>query len=174
MKKKILLPVIAVTAVLAVGLTLAFMFRKTEPIQNDFEPAEVSCSVEEEFANLQKTSIKVRNDSNIACYLRVRLVSYWQNGNGEIVGKASVMPAVDFDGANWLADRENDTYYYKTAVEPGKQTEHNLLKTTIVLAEDTFNGETVYQVVQVFAEAIQAEPKKAVQNAWPFLASQFD
>lgn len=174
MKKKILILVIAVTAVLAVSLTLAFMLRETEPIQNDFVPAEVSCSVEEKFDSSQKTSIKVRNDSNIACYLRVRLISYWQNGSGKIVGKASVMPDVVFDETNWLEDAENNTYYYQTPVKPDEQTEQNLLKTPIVLAEDTFNGEPVYQVVQVFAEAIQAQPKDAVRNAWPFMASHIN
>ena len=170
MKKKLLIPLL-ITAVLAVGITLAFMFRQSEPIENEFIPAEVSCSVVEAFDGGQKTSIKVQNDSNISCYLRIRLISYWVDSEKQVVGKASQLPTVNYDDANWLYDEENDTYYYKTAVAPNKLTEHDLLKKPLILAEEQFDGETVYQVVQVFAEAVQAEPEKAVREAWPFFAA---
>lgn len=94
MKKKPLLLLIAITALLTVGITLAYMFRQTAPIKNEFTEANVACSVQETFDGTQKTSIKVKNDSNIDCYLRVRLVSYWQNANNEIVGMPSVIPEI--------------------------------------------------------------------------------
>lgn len=170
MKKKILIPLIAATALLAVGITLAFMFRQTEPIVNNFIPAKVSCSVVEAFDDVQKNSIQVKNDSNIACYLRVRLVSYWQKENGDIVGKPSVIPNIVV-GDGWIAGETSDIYYYETPVDVGETTQSNLLKEPLVLAKEEYNGETVYQVVEVFAEAIQAEPDEAVEAAWPFFAA---
>lgn len=170
--KKILLSLLVLTALLAVGVTLAFMFRQTEPVKNKFIDAEVACSVVETFDGEQKTSIQVRNDGNIDCYLRVRLVSYWQNKDGEIVGKASAMPQVEL-GEGWTAGKAGGTgdpervYYYTKPVAAGETTETNLLKTPLVLVQEDYNGETVYQVVEVFAEAIQAEPKEAVKAAWP-------
>lgn len=170
MKKKPLLLLIAITALLTVGITLAYMFRQTAPIKNEFTEANVACSVQETFDGTQKTSIKVKNDSNIDCYLRVRLVSYWQNAQGpqgQIVGKPSVIPELSFEDG-WIPDSENATYYYTNPVKAG-QTSGELLKAPLTLAGETWNGKTVYQVVNVFAEAIQAEPKEAVEAAWPFL-----
>lgn len=170
MKKKLLIPLL-ITAVLAVGVTLAFMFRQTEPIENKFTDAKVACSVVEEFNGEQKTGIQVKNESNIDCYLRVRLVSYWQNEKGEIVGKASVIPEVDVNDG-WMAGESEDVFYYKAPVDAGKTTANNLLKTPLVLAQEDYNGETVYQVVQIFAEAVQAEPDEAVEAALPFFADR--
>lgn len=169
MKKKLLITLL-ITAVLAVGITLAFMFRQTAPIENKFTDAKVACSVVEEFNGEQKTSIQVKNEGNIDCYLRVRLVSYWQNANGEIVGKPSVIPTVEI-GGGWMAGESEDVFYYTAPVEAGKTTESNLLQSPLVLAKEDYNGETVYQVVKVFAEAVQAEPDDAVKTAWPFFAA---
>lgn len=170
MKKRILISLAAaVTALLAAGITIAFMFRQTEPIENKFTEAKVACSVAEVFDGENKTSIKVNNDGNVACFLRVRFVSYWVNSEKQVVGKASAMPAVSVDEETWLYDAENDTYYFKTAVEPNGYTSE-LLKAPVELSEGTFNGETVYQTVKLFAEAIQAQPAEAVKTAWPFFA----
>lgn len=73
----------------------------------------------------------------------------------------------------WIADKDNATYYYTTPVK-ATQLSPELLKTPLTLAEETWNGGTVYQVVNVFAEAIQAEPKEAVEAAWPFLAGRLN
>ena len=57
------------------------------------------------------------------------------------------------------------TYYYPTPVEPGEKTEilcDPITLGTVKLAD----GTPVYQVLEVFAEAIQAEPVGAVQEAW--------
>lgn len=169
MKKKLLISLL-ITAVLAVGITLAFMFRQTEPIENKFTDAKVACSVVEEFNDVQKTSIQVKNEGNIDCYLRVRLVSYWQNADGEIVGKPSVIPAIDVNDG-WMAGESKDVFYYTSPVAAGKTTESNLLQSPLELAQEDDNGETFYQVVKVFAEAVQAEPEDAVKAAWPFFAA---
>lgn len=164
-KKRLLIHLVIATFLLAAGFTAAFMFRQTGKVENKFAPAQVSCSVEETFNQSEKTSIQVKNKSNIACYVRVRLVSYWVNAKEEVVGKASVMPGVSIN-SGWQKDAAEDIYYYTKPVEAGAVTEQNLLAQPIVLAEDTFHDETVYQVVEVFAEAVQAEPADAVKAAW--------
>lgn len=153
----------AVLAVLAVGITAAFMFRQSPAIVNLFSPAKVSCSVAEQFDGTSKKSITVQNTGNIDSYLRVRLVSYWVDGEGSVVGKTSEMPAVS-PAAGWTSGGDN-TYYYSEAVAPGAAKE--LLAAAITLRTEQWNEITVYQVVEVFAEAIQAKPVDAVKAAWP-------
>lgn len=166
MKKKALILLAAMSVVLATGVTVAFMFRKTEPMTNELEPAQVSCSVEESFDGTNKSSIRVKNDSNVSCYLRLRMVSYWQDKDGNIVGKASEMPAVNYDTGNWFTDAADDyTYYYRPVVESGQST-GEFLQAPIVLKEDVYQGEPVYQVLEIFAEAMQAEPEHIVETYW--------
>ncbi len=77
-----------VTALVLLGLVLcgtviSYMFHISEQKDNLFTPAEVSCEVLESFNGEEKSSIAVENTSNIAAYLRLRLVSYWENGQRE-------------------------------------------------------------------------------------------
>lgn len=145
------------------GTVLAYMFRQTEYEDNQFTPANVSCEVVEEFDGTQKTSIHVQNTGNIDAYLRVRLVSYWVDSNGNIVAKPSSMPEITLaDG--WIKG-SNNTYYYQSSVSsvaPNNFT-GELLSAPIILQKDE-NG--YLQVVEVFAEAIQSKPANAITNSW--------
>lgn len=168
----------AVILVAAVGVTLAYMFKKVERV-NTFDPAIVTCAVHEKldgavptgsmpYRGSEKSDIRVENTGNIDAYLRVRLISYWVKNDGDIVGVPSEMPEFALDTAHWISGADN-TYYYKTPVKPGEQTEP-LSNTVISLREaQTTDGNTiytVYQVVEVIAEAIQANPVDAVTDAW--------
>ena len=164
MKKHIILPIIRIT-VLAVslvlfGTVLAYMFRQTEYLDNEFTPANVSCSVVEEFDGVQKASIRVQNTGNIDAYLRVRLVSYWVDADGNIVAKPSELPEIT-PASGWIKGA-NNTYYYRTPVAPSNLSE-TLLSAPIILEKDE-NG--YLQVVEVFAEAIQSKPLGAVTDSW--------
>ncbi|MBO5914125.1 MAG: hypothetical protein J6Q72_02155 [Clostridia bacterium] len=142
------------------GTVLAYMFRQTEPIDNEFTPAHVSCKVVEEFDGVQKTSIKIQNTGNIESYLRVRLVSYWVDADGNIAPKPSKMPEIAL-ASGWIKG-ENNTYYYQQPVAPNTLTE-TLLSAPIILEKDE-NG--YMQVLDVFAEAIQSKPHSAVTDSW--------
>ena len=162
--RKILLIVLALSLVLTlslVGAMFAYMYKQTGSVTNTLVPANVACQVFEEFSGNTKTEIKVENTGNIDAYLRVRLVSYWVNDAGEIMPKESVMPAYDVSSDCWIA-QGNHTYCYKTSIAPGGLTP-NLLTSSITLGE---SEEGYRQVVEVFAEAIQAEPREAVEEAW--------
>lgn len=145
------------------GTVIAYMFKKTEYIENRFTPAQVTCKVEETFdsATDKKTSILVQNTGNIDAYLRVRLVTYWINEASEIVAEPSQMPSISYDTENWI-EGSKDTYYYKIPVKPMNFTAE-LLTAPIELGE-TPDG--YRQVVEVFAEAIQSEPVEAVEKSW--------
>ena len=142
------------------GTALAYMFRQTEYIDNEFTPANVSCSVVEEFDGVQKASIRVQNTGNIDAYLRVRLVSYWVDADGNIVAKPSKLPEITL-ASGWIKGA-NNTYYYRTPVAPSDLSE-TLLSAPIILEKDE-NG--YLQVVEVFAEAIQSKPLGTVTDSW--------
>ena len=156
-----LLVATVLVSVLLCGTVLAYMFRQTEEKNNEFTPAKVTCKVDEAFDGETKSRIQVQNTGNIDAYLRVRLVSYWVDADGNIVAKPSVMPQIQM-AAGWLKG-SNDTYYYQEPVSPNALA-GNLLSSPIALEQDTDNG--YVQVIQVFAEAIQSEPTKAATNSW--------
>ena len=157
---QMILVAILLALILACGAVYAYMFMRTEEQSTQFIPAKVDCEVEETYGNNVKSSITVTNTGNIDAYIRIRLVSYWVDGEEKnIVAKTSVMPSVDYDTEYWVEVGDN-TYYYTLPVSPDAVV--SLLKTPVVLAaEDGYN-----QVVEVFAEAIQADPGDAVEEAW--------
>lgn len=165
MMKQRIIAVLLVSAVLIslllCGTILAYMFKQTDEKNNEFTPAQVTCVVDESFDGETKSRIQVRNTSNIDAYLRVRLVSYWVDADGNIVAKPSQMPQIQM-AAGWLKG-SNDTYYYQESVSPNALTA-DLLSAAITLEQDPDTG--YRQVLEVFSEAIQSEPTKAVSNSW--------
>lgn len=163
-----LIAALALCAAAAVGVTLSFMFKKAEKT-NTFVPAKVTCDVEESLFSGVKSDVCVKNTGNVAAYLRIRLVSYYVDDNGDIAGRVpSQYPALTLQNG-WIAGADH-TYYYTTPVEPDAKT--GILCDPITLGTVKLaDGTPVYQVLEVFAEAIQAEPVGAVQEAWKVTVS---
>lgn len=158
-----LIAALALCAAAAVGMTLSFMFKKAEKT-NTFVPAEVTCKVEESLLSGVKSDVCVKNTGNVAAYLRIRLVSYYVDDNGDIAGRVSSQYPMLTLQNGWIAGADH-TYYYPTPVEPDAKT--GILCGPITLdTVELADGTPVYQVLEVFAEAIQAEPVRAVQEAW--------
>ena len=171
--KHLLIAGAALSIAAAVGLTLAFMFKKAEKT-NLFIPAEVACAVREKTDGSEvtgiaavcseKSDIRVENTGNVKEFIRLRLVSYYVDSNGDIAGTAaSQYPNLTLKNG-WIAGADH-TYYFPYSVEPGEATE--ILCEPFTLGQTQIeNGNTVYQVIEVIAEAVQAEPISAVQEAW--------
>jgi len=141
----------------------AYMFKQTDYKENAFIPVQVSCEVKEVTNNdiSEKSEIKVKNTSNISVYIRLHLVSYWSN-NEDIISKSS--PIISFKlSDNWIKSSDN-TYYYRTAVMPSDLTSNLLAEGSVIELQEDNEGNK--QVIEVFAEAIQSKPQKAVINSW--------
>ena len=163
-----LIAALALCAAAAVGVTLSFMFKKAEKT-NTFVPAKVTCEVEESLFSGVKRNVCVENTGNAAAYLRIRLVSYYVYANDSIAGSVSSQYPMLTLRSGWIAGTDH-TYYYPTPVEPGAKT--GILCDPITLGTvELADGTPVYQVLEVFAEAIQAEPVGAVQEAWKVTVS---
>ena len=171
--KHLLIAAAALCIVAAVGLTLAFMFKKAEKT-NRFIPAEVSCAVREKMdgnevngtdaVGGEKSDIRAENTGNVKEFIRLRLISYYVDSNGDIAGTAaSQYPNLTINNG-WIAGA-NRTYYYPYPVEPGSLT--GILCEPFTLGQTQLeNGTTAYQTIEVIAEAVQAEPISAVQESW--------
>lgn len=159
-----------IASVLVVGVTLAFLFSITASKENLFFPGYVDCEVVEDFDGTTKASIKIQNTGNTDAYIRVHMVSYYQNTSGSVIAQTSSVPEFDL-GDNWTYASDG-YYYYKLPVAPGDQT-GEMLASHIVLSQKKDNDGNVVsnQVVEVFAEAVQAYPEDAVVYAWDAVAA---
>lgn len=56
----------------AVGVTVAYLQTQTEPLENQFTPAKVSCKVEETFDGNVKSNVTIRNTGDTDAFIRRR------------------------------------------------------------------------------------------------------
>lgn len=147
---------------LAVGGTIAFLSTKTDPVVNTFNPSQVTCSVVEDFDGKTKTNVNVENTGDIPAFIRVKLVAYRTNDQGQHIGGVSDVPAFTL-GKDWA--KCGDYYYYTCPVAPGA-TPADTLAERIELTENYTDVDGGHQSIDVIAEAIQAGPEAAVKAAW--------
>lgn len=149
---------------LAIGGTLAWLSTKDGPITNTFTPSKVTCEVTEGFNGSTgvKSNVNVKNTGTIDAFIRVKLVTYRTNDQGQHIGGTAPLPTFT-PGANWVS--YDGYYYYTLPVAPGESPETNLADSMTLTGSysDTDGGK---QAVDVMAEAIQSVPEKAVKAAW--------
>ena len=146
----------------AVGSTVAFLATKTEPVENSFEYANVSCKVTQN-CDTDGSIVQVKNTGTISAYIRAAVVANWIDVDGNIA--ASVPEGYSYDltcsSGSW-AQGKDGFFYYLLPVAPGASTEGNLLTCTVTCPETP-----EYTLsVEVLAEAIQSTPASAVNEAW--------
>ena len=156
-----LLATLLLTA-LVIGGTIAYLTDKSEAVVNTFEPSRVACEVTESFDGTAKSDVNVKNTGDTDAYIRVRLVSYRVNDNGQHIGGSAEIPAFG-PGANWV--QFGEYYYYTLPVAPDKSPSANLIS-SIALTGSYNDADGGKQVIEVMAEAIQSAPAKAVGQAW--------
>lgn len=152
----------AVLLALAIGGTVAWLSTKDAPITNTFNPSHVSCSVTEEFDGKIKSNVNVTNTSDIDAYIRVKLVTYRTNDQGQHIGGTAEIPAFT-PGTGWVS--YGGYYYYTKPVAPNGSPE-NALISSITLTGSYNDADGGHQAIDVMAEAIQSEPARAVGQAW--------
>lgn len=154
---------IVLVLTLGIGVTLAYLVANSEPIKNTFTPSEVSCEVTEEFDSETKSNVNVKNTSDIAVYIRVKLVSYRVNEKGQNIGGEATVPEFTL-GTGWFL--KDGYYYYSIPVAAGESPENPLIGEEgikLVYYDDVDGGK---QVIEVMAEAIQSLPTSVVAEKW--------
>lgn len=164
--------VLACVAVLLtgfVGSSLAWLMDSTEKVENKFIPGDVTPEVTEGFNGNVKSDVKIQNTGNVDAYIRAKLVFTWQNKAGEVLGVAptSYDYTISWTKEGWVKG-SGGYYYYTSKVGSGEST--GVLATGIKqITPNPAEGYTLH--VEVLAESIQAEPVKAVQEAWNWTPS---
>ena len=147
----------------AVGTTIAFLVTDTEPVENKFEYATVSCEVQENFDGTIKKDVQIKNTGTTDAFIRATYVVNWLDKDGNIA--ASVPEGYSYTltenpDKNWT--KEGGYFYYLTPVVPGASTPGSLLTCTVTYPE---NPEYTLSV-EILATAIQSNPVSAVNEAW--------
>lgn len=159
----ILLAAVIVLLAGAVGGTWAFLVAQSEPVQNNFTYAHVSCTVEETFDGTTKSNVRIQNTGDIPAYIRARIVVTWKDTSGNVSAAVPVKDTdytITFNGEKWT--QQGDYWYCKTAVNPNGFTPELITK-----CEKTGNAPKDYDLsVEILADAIQSEPASAVTEAW--------
>lgn len=160
----ILLAAVIVLLAGAVGGTWAFLVAQSEPVQNNFTYAHVSCKIDETFDGTTKSDVKIQNTGDIPAYIRARIVVTWKDASGNV----SAVPVKDTDYTIAFNENEKDWtqqgdyWYCNTAVDAGGET-----PVLITKCEKKGNAPKDYDLsVEILADAIQSEPASAVTEAW--------
>ena len=157
--KKSLTALIALILIvcLAVGGTVAFIVTQTQAVKNTFTPSDVKVDIQEEFNGSIKKNVNVKNTGDTDAYIRVKLVTYMADSEGNPIAENASIPSF-VPGSDWSYCESDDTYYYGKPVATGDKTSDIIGSDGITLKDG--------QVVEVLAEGIQAMPKQAVIDAW--------
>lgn len=147
---------------LTIGGTVAWLTSKTNDITNTFTPSKVTCEVKESFDGRVKTNVNVKNTGDTTAFIRVKLVTYRTNDNGDHIGGTAQLPTFDL-GENWV--KYGDYYYYTLPVKAGGTPDTNLTN-SMTLTGTYPDADGGHQSIDVMTEAIQSEPALAVGEAW--------
>ena len=163
--RKVIVLAIAVVLLLSATVTgtLMYLVSKTTAVTNTFEPAEVTCEVQEDFNGTVKKDVTVKNTSNIDAYLRVKLVTYRVNEKGERIGGTAAIPGFT-PGNGWFA--KDGFYYYNKPVAPGDTPATDLIGDKGIKLVEYIDADGGKQVIEVIAEAIQSVPTSVVEQMW--------
>lgn len=155
---------------LTIGGTVAWLTSKTNDITNTFTPSKVMCAVSEIFDEDTgvKSNVNVTNVGDTDAFIRVKLVTYRTNAEGQHIGGVAEVPEF-VPGDGWV--KYGDYYYYTKPVAPNEKPESDLIS-RIQLESVYTDADGGYQAMDVMAEAIQSEPAEAVGEAWGVSISQ--
>lgn len=155
---------LALILTVAIGGTIAWLVTKSNSITNTFQPSQVTCEVKEDFNKDTgvKENITVQNTGDIDAFIRVKLVTYRTNDQGQHIGGTATLPNFTL-GENWV--EYGGYYYYTKPVAPGETPAANLAD-SMTLTEAYNDADGGHQAIDVMAEAIQSVPEAAVKAAW--------
>lgn len=151
--------------ILAVSFTVAFLM-KTSSNTNNLVLGNVTPQLVETFtpANKIKENVYVRNNGNIDIYVRVALVFSFEDNDDNILIDEPVEDddyTISFSNSTKWVLGADGYYYYKEKISPNSITDILVNSCTSIknYTDRTFNFDVV-------VESIQADPARAVTDAW--------
>lgn len=180
-KKFIVVTALALLLFVTVGSTLAYIFTKTEPVENTFNPSKVACAVvennkpDENRADIVpndsiKTNVQIKNTGDTDAYIRVAVVVNWMSTVGTKVWASKPVENTDYtiryaENTGW--EKGSDGYWYYTKPVPpteGSNLTDILINEAKVLEPAPLDG--YYLSIEIVASALQAKPARVVTSQW--------
>lgn len=154
MKKSILKIALSalLVAVVLVGGTLAYLVTATDMLTNTFAVVDIDTEVEEPEDGEVKTPT-IKNNSNVAVYVRAYAVVSTNKGSSVPVADSDVTINYKYDGTKWKYNEQDGYYYYTEAVPVGASTEKLFNGVDVSPELDKKADFSVY----VYHESIQAK-----------------
>ena len=153
----------------AVGTSLAFLIDQTGSITNTFTGSKIEGEITEEFDKAEKKNVAIKNNGDIAAYVRVALIPSWVYEDGKV---SAEVPVEETDyvlvlSKNGWKKGTDGFYYYRGAVPAGGSTGVLVESCKPVQTEKKdAAGNVLHFEYHVVASLIQAEPDAAVKDAW--------
>ena len=188
-KKTVLITSVALLLLVAVGTTLAYVFTKTDPVENRFDPSKVSCAVvevvekgdsSENTANVvqtgkSKTNVQIKNTGDTDAYIRAAVVVNWMNEDGTRAWATKPVQGADYSisynlNDNGWVDGGDGYYYYTQPVARDQLTDILITGATQLTAKGPVGTDNTqyYLSIEIVASAIQADGMGAAsaKDAW--------
>ena len=183
-KKSILITSVALLLLVAVGTSLAYVFTKTDPVENKFDPSKVSCAVVENGGDpvaagthntgTEKKDVQIKNTGDTEAYIRAAVVVNWMNEDGTRVWATKPVEGTEYTisyaaNTGWVKGSDGYWYYTKSVPPTGGS---NLTGILIEMAAQKIDGPkgtdgTQYHLsIEIVASAIQAKPTSVVTSQW--------
>lgn len=157
-----------------VGGTIAYLSAKTEPLDNEFTPSEVTTEVNEEFENNTKENVTIKNTGDTEAWIRAAIIVTWQDSDGNVYGEKPMTNSTcsheteecncDYTitfGSSWTEGADG-FYYYKFPVGAGGST----LNLIDVCSSKNTAPEDYYLNVEIIGSGIQSVPDSVVESVW--------
>ena len=157
------LAVVILTA--AVGGTMAWLSTQTRDLTNTFEPAKVTCKVDENFTEdgTEKKDVRIQNTGTTDAYIRAMIVANWCTADNKVV-KTATPTYVGLPGSDWVKHTDG-FYYYTKPVAPNQTTDSYLFTSCTPNNAEKPEGADHLEV-NIICQAVQSTPANAVTEAW--------
>lgn len=165
------------TAIVAIGGTLAYIVTQAGPVINIFNPATPDIEIEEEFSGAVKTNVVVTNTGEVDSYIRAKVIISWKDADGKIYPAVPVKGedytikyGIDYGINDWIYVEDEDCWYYTKSVpatDPDSKTTELIKEAKWIKAcEYNTDGVTYSLNIEILSQSIQSTPASVVAEKW--------
>ena len=166
-KKAVLFISLALILCVTVGGVVALIISQSDLLSNTFVPVFVKCDVNATESDGVTSDVSIQNIGDINAFIRASVVVNFVSDTDSAVVLGSRKPVLDTDysitwgSSDWTLGSDG-YWYYRLPVAPTASTADLIeLCSPIGVAPEGYHLE-----VEVLTSAIQAEPERAVEEAW--------
>lgn len=149
-----------------VGGTIAFLMDSDGPLNNLFNPSQVTTKVEETLSVDTKKDVYIKNTGDTDAWIRAAVVVTWQDKDGNVYGQAPVAGTnytAWIPGTNWVEGADG-FYYYTKPVAAQTSTANALIAEIKPIGNSP--ADVYYLTVEIIGSGIQNKPAKVFNTEW--------